>query len=222
MEVERFKTEAAMAALAELPAGGVLGVGTGSTVERLIAALRERPGLVSQAVASSVRTAGLLTSAGIELVELAAALPLECYVDGADEVDPSLRLLKGGGGAHTREKVLATAAARFVCIVDESKMVERLGGLPVPLEVLPMARAGVERQLTALGGRPRLREGMRTDEGNLLLDVEGLDLSHPEALEVELDALPGVVECGLFARRPADVVLCAGPGGVRRLTRSPA
>jgi ribose 5-phosphate isomerase A len=219
MSTDTLKLHAALAALSELPGHGVLGVGTGSTVERFIAALG-RPPAVRVAVPSSERTAALLEAAGVRLVGLEDALPLPYYVDGADEVDPALRLIKGGGGAHAREKVLATAARRFICIVDESKLVERLGGVPVPLEVLPMARAAVERQVVALGGRPILRRGATTDAGNLLLDVTGLDLSDPEAVEVELDALPGVVECGLFARRPADLVLCAGAGGVRRLERS--
>jgi ribose 5-phosphate isomerase A len=219
MSTDALKLHAALAALSELPTDGVLGVGTGSTVERFIAALG-RPPAVRVAVPSSERTAALLEAAGVRLVGLEDALPLPCYVDGADEVDPALRLIKGGGGAHAREKVLATAARRFICIVDESKLVGRLGGAPVPLEVLPMARAAVERQVVALGGRPILRRGATTDAGNLLLDVTGLDLSDPEAVEVELDALPGVVECGLFARRPADLVLCAGSGGVRRLERS--
>jgi ribose 5-phosphate isomerase A len=143
-------------------------------------------------------------------------LPL--YVDGADEVDPELRLIKGGGGAHTREKAVATASELFVCIVDESKLVERLGRAPVPLEVVPWAAAFVAKRVAALGGHSAARSGFLTDNDNVVIDVTGLDLSDPEALEVELDAIPGVVVGGVFARRRADVVLVGTAGGVRRLS----
>jgi ribose 5-phosphate isomerase A len=216
MDIDQLKRTAAQAALVDLGEVPVVGIGTGSTVEQfieLLAALDLRPATV----ASSERTAARLRDAGLPLLELASAPRLPVYVDGADEVDPDLNLIKGRGGAHTREKIMAWAAERFVCIVDESKLVLRLGRAPVPVEVLPAARAPVERRLAALGGRARLREGVVSDQGNLLLDVTGLDLSDPSALELELDALPGVLASGLFARRRPDLVLAAGPETVRRL-----
>jgi ribose 5-phosphate isomerase A len=160
-----------------------------------------------------------LRAAGIRVLDPAVApYPLPLYVDGADEVDPELRLIKGGGGAHTREKVFATAAELFVCIVDESKLIDQLGRGPVPLEVMPWAAAFVARRLTALGATVAARPRFVTDNGNAVLDAVGLDLSDPEGLEVELDAIPGVVECGIFARRRADVVLVGTAAGVRRLS----
>jgi ribose 5-phosphate isomerase A len=213
------KRAAAEAALEHVPPGAVIGAGTGSTVAFFIEALGRlpagrRPGA---AVASSEATAAALRTTGIPVVGLdAAPAPLPVYVDGADEVDPELRLVKGGGGAHTREKVLAAASALFVCIIDASKLVARLGAFPVPVEVVPMAAAFVAARLEELGGRPVPRPDYLTDNGNAVLDVSGLDLSDPEGLEVELDAIPGVVECGVFARRRPDVVLIGGDP-VRRI-----
>ena len=158
-------------------------------------------------------TAAALRAAAIPVVSLAESGPLPLYVDGADEVDPQLRLIKGAGGAHTREKVLATAARLFVCIVDESKLDDRLGIAPIPLEVLPMAAPLVVERVAALGGVARQRPSFVSDSGNAIYDVAGLDLTAPEQLEMELDAIPGVVECGLFARRRADVVLVGTPDG---------
>jgi ribose 5-phosphate isomerase A len=213
MAHEDQKQAAALAALEYVPPDAVIGVGTGSTVAFFIealAGLRAGRGPAA-AVASSEGTAAALQAAGIVVVGLDdAPAPLPFYVDGADEVDTELRLIKGGGGAHTREKVLATASALFVCMVDESKLAPRLGAFPVPVEVVPMAAAFVAARLAELGGLPALRLGYLTDNGNVVLDVSGLDLSDPERLEVELDAIPGVLECGIFARRRADVLLVGG------------
>lgn len=217
--MDDLKLAAAEAALEFVASGSTIGVGTGSTAARFIEALAARPGLVAAAVASSVASAAALRAAGIRVVDPGAApYPLQLYVDGADEVDPELRLIKGGGGAHTREKILATAAELFVCIVDETKLVERLGRGPVPLEVVPWAAAFVAGRLAALGAGVAERPGFVTDNGNAVLDALGLDLSDPEGLELELDAMPGVVECGIFARRRADVVLAGTAAGVRCLS----
>jgi len=217
MTTDEMKHAAASAALEYLRPGEVLGVGTGTTAAWFITLLAGRRDEVPAAVASSAATAAALRDAGVRVVGLDAALPLGLYVDGADEVDPRLCLIKGGGGAHTREKVLATAAALFVCIVDEGKLVERLGRRPVPLEVTPWATPFVAERLRALGGTGAVRSGLVSDNGNLIVDVAGLDLSDPVAQELELEAIPGVVACGIFARRPADVVLAGGAGGVRTL-----
>ena len=219
MTLDDMKRASANAALEYVPTGATIGVGTGSTAEFFIEELAARPGLIAAAVASSEACAAALRAAGIRVLDPAAApYPLPLYVDGADEVDPELRLIKGGGGAQTREKVLATAAELFVCIVDDTKLVERLGRAPVPLEVMPWAAAFVAERVAALGGRTAARPGFITDNGNVVLDAVGLDLSDPEGLEVELDAIPGVVECGIFARRRADVVLVGAAAGVRRLS----
>jgi len=219
MTLDDMKRASANAALEYVPTGATIGVGTGSTAEFFIEELAARPGLIAAAVASSEASAAALRAAGIRVLDPAAApYPLPLYVDGADEIDPELRLIKGGGGAQTREKVLATAAELFVCIVDDTKLVERLGRAPVPLEVVPWAAAFVAERVAALGGRTAARPGFLTDNGNAVLDAMGLDLSDPEGLEVELDAIPGVVECGIFARRRADVVLVGTAGGVRRLS----
>ena len=215
------KRAAAEAALEYVEPGSTIGVGTGSTAAFFIKRLAglppaRRPGA---AVPSSDATAAALRHAGIRVVGLEDALPLSIYVDGADEVDPELRLIKGGGGAHAREKVLASAAERFVCIVDETKLVERLGAAPVPLAVLPMAAAYVAERVRMLGGNPAARPGFMTDDGAAILDVSGLDLTDPERLEAELEAIPGVVASGLFAHRRADVVLVGAPSGVQILRR---
>ena len=215
------KPAAAEAALEYVEPGSTIGVGTGSTAAFFIKRLAglppaRRPGA---AVPSSDATAASLRHAGIRVVGLEDALPLPIYVDGADEVDPELRLIKGGGGAHAREKVLASAAERFVCIVDETKLVERLGAAPVPLAVLPMAAAYVAERVRMLGGNPAARPGFMTDDAAAVLDVSGLDLTDPERLEAELEAIPGVVASGLFTHRRADVVLVGAPSGVQILRR---
>jgi ribose 5-phosphate isomerase A len=215
--VDAMKQAAAEAALEYVWPGMTVGVGTGSTATWFVAALARRRDEIVAAVASSEATAAALRAAGIAVVDLAAVGFVPLYVDGADEVDPELRLIKGGGGAHTREKAVATAADLFVCIVDETKLVDRLGGVPVPVEVLPAAAAAAGERLTGLGGTPVVRTGFVTDGGNAILDVSGLDLSDPERLEVAIDAIPGVIENGIFARRRADVVLAGAPEGVRVL-----
>jgi ribose 5-phosphate isomerase A len=218
MDQVDMKRAAAEAAVEYVTVGTTIGVGTGSTAAFFIEALAARPGLIAAAVASSEVTAAALRATGIRVLDPASApYPLPLYVDGADEVDIELRLIKGGGGAHMREKVLATAAELFVCIVDETKLVDRLGRFPVPLEVVPWAAPFVAKHVAALGGRAVARPGFVTDNGNAVLDVLGLELIDPEGLELELDAIPGVLECGIFARRRADVVLVGIAGGVRTL-----
>jgi ribose 5-phosphate isomerase A len=198
----------------------VIGIGAGSTAEAFIEALATSDRRPRAAIAASDRSRGLLEALGITVVDLTAeVLPLRLYVDGADEADGELRLIKGGGGALTREKVLASAARRFVCIVDESKLVRSLGAFPLPVEVVPAARHFVERELVALGGAPRLREGRETDNGNVIVDVTGLDFTDPLALEAAIGAIAGVVESGIFARRRADVLLVGTAAGVRRIER---
>ena len=207
------KKRAAAAALAWLPRNTTIGVGTGSTVNCLIDALAEdRLGL--KAVASSEATGARLAAIGIEVVDLNSAGNLAIYVDGADEATRRRHLIKGGGGALTREKIVAEAAREFVCILDDSKLVDRLGGFPLPIEVIPMARELVARRFELLGGRAEWRRGFVTDNGNHILDVRGLSFEDPAVLEAELDCIPGVVTVGIFARRPADVLLVGTDEGV--------
>ncbi|MCP5156763.1 MAG: ribose-5-phosphate isomerase RpiA [Ectothiorhodospiraceae bacterium] len=214
MNQDEMKRAAALAAIELLPPGEVIGVGTGSTVNHFIDALAAVRPRVEGAVASSEASAVRLRAAGIPLVDLNAVDSLGIYVDGADEATRHLHLIKGGGGALTREKIVAAVSRRFVCIVDQSKLVDRLGAFALPVEVVPMARSHVARALVALGGRPVLREGFVTDNGNVILDVHGLEITEPVALESELDHIVGTVCNGLFARRPADLLLVATPGGV--------
>ncbi|MHC4390829.1 MAG: ribose-5-phosphate isomerase RpiA [Planctomycetota bacterium] len=213
------KRRAAEAALEFVVEGALLGMGTGSTVNHFIDLLAERrPGALRGAVASSIATADRLSGYGIPVVDLNDLdEPLALYVDGADEFDPQLHLIKGGGGALTREKIVAEASERFICIADASKQVERLGAFPLPVEVIPMARALIARKLGEQGGEPALREGFTTDNGNVILDVTGLDIEDPVRLEALIESLPGVVTCGLFARRAADVVLIGTSEGVETL-----
>lgn len=192
----------------------MLGVGTGSTVNCFIDALAAGHIHIEAAVSSSEASSARLKAAGIEVVELNLAGTLDIYIDGADEFDAHRRLIKGGGGALTREKIVAGASRKFVCIVDESKKVGVLGKFPLPIEVIPMARSFVARSLLAIGGQPELRQGFVTDNGNLILDVHNMDLVDPVAMEKRINNIPGVVTCGLFAIRPADVVLMATPSGV--------
>ena len=217
MDQNQAKKAVAEAALAYLEPGEILGVGTGSTVNFFIDALaaykHDIPGAVSSSEASSAR----LKALGIPVLDANGAGPLSIYVDGADEADPHLRLIKGGGAAHTREKVVAEAARKFVCIVDESKLVPVLGKFPLPVEVIPMARSLVARELVKLGGQPVWREPVLTDNGNVILDVHGLVITDPVGLESTINQIPGVVAVGLFARRKADVLLVGGPKGVRTL-----
>ena len=208
------KRRAAEAALKHIPAGSILGVGTGSTVRFLIEALAAHPGQVRAAVSSSNASTSLLQAAGIAVLDLNDVTELPLYIDGADEATRAHHLIKGGGGALTREKIIAAAAGRFICIIDESKLVGTLGVFPLPIEVIPMARTLIARRLEARGARPVWRQGFVTDNGNHILDVHDLPIPDPPALEDELAGLAGVVTVGLFARRPADVLLVGTNKGV--------
>ncbi|HEX3846404.1 MAG TPA: ribose-5-phosphate isomerase RpiA [Steroidobacteraceae bacterium] len=212
------KRRAAEASLTYVRGGMVLGIGTGSTVEQLIAALKDRKIQVEAAVSSSRRTSDMLRAVGIPEIDLNAAGDLDLYIDGADEATRAGFLIKGGGAALTREKVVAAAAARFVCIIDDAKLVETLGKFPLPVEVIPMARSYVARQLVKMGGQPVWREGVVTDNGNAILDVHNLRLSDPKRFEIELNQVAGVVTVGLFARRGADILIVAGDAGVTAIT----
>lgn len=214
-EAEEKKRRAAQAALEHVRDGSIIGVGTGSTVNCFIDALAAWSGRLQGAVSSSEATTARLRAAGIEVLDLNDVGELEVYVDGADEATRDRHLIKGGGGALTREKIVAAASARFVCIVDDSKLVQTLGRFPLPIEVIPMARTLVARQLEAFGGQARWREGFVTDNGNHILDVHGLTIGDTVALEGELNQIAGVVTVGLFARRPADVLLVGTADGVQ-------
>jgi ribose 5-phosphate isomerase A len=217
MSQARLKIEAARAGLERVEEGMVLGIGTGSTVNALIDELASAGIRLEGAVSSSEETTRRLKQAGIDVLELNHTGDLDLYIDGADEVDGHRRLIKGGGGALTREKVIAGASRRFVCIVDESKRVDVLGAFPLPVEVIPMARSFVARQLRKLGGQPELRDGCTTDNGNVILDVRNLDLVDPGKVESSINDVPGVVTCGLFAHRSADEVLIATESGLETL-----
>jgi ribose 5-phosphate isomerase A len=217
MSQEEAKRRVAEAAAELIEPDTTIGVGTGSTVNLFIDALVRLKRRLAGAVSSSNATTSRLQAAGIRVRELNDTGDLDLYVDGADEATSHRQLIKGGGGALTREKVIAAAARRFVCIVDEGKMVDVLGRFPLPLEVIPMARSYVARQLVKAGGQPALREGYTTDNGNQILDVRGLRIVDPVALENRINQIPGVVAVGLFAARPADVLLVGGSADVRRI-----
>lgn len=217
MSQDERKRQVAAAAARMVEEERVIGVGTGSTANLFIDALAGLKHRLEGAVASSEASAARLRAHGIPVLDLNATGPLEVYVDGADEANLHRQLIKGGGGALTREKIVAAASRRFICIVDESKLVERLGRFPLPLEVIPMARSHVGRALVALGGHPEYRQGFVTDNGNLILDVYHLDMTDPVRLEQTLNNIAGVVTNGLFAQRPADLLLVAGAGGVREI-----
>ena len=190
--------------------GSIVGVGTGSTVAFFIAALGRMKNRIEGAVSSSEQSTRLLKELGIPVLDLNSSGPLALYVDGADECDRHKRLIKGGGAALTREKIIAEASKKFLCIIDASKQVEVLGKFPVPIEVIPMARSLVAREIVTLGGQPIWREGTVTDNGNWILDAHNWQITDPVALERDLNQIPGVVTVGLFARRPADVVIVDG------------
>ena len=217
MQADEMKRAAAKAALDYVPDGAVIGVGTGSTANYFIDELIGRRERIEATVASSEATARRLREGGLHVLDLAEVDDLPVYVDGADEITIHMHMIKGGGGALTREKIVAAVAKVFVCIADESKLVEVLGAFPLPVEVVPMARGYIAHELVRLGGRPQLREGFTTDNGNVILDVCGLDLARPVELESALNQLTGVVTNGLFAMRGADVALLAGEQGVRTL-----
>ncbi|VEG91494.1 ribose-5-phosphate isomerase RpiA [Legionella spiritensis] len=212
-----LKLKAARAALEYLDNETVIGVGTGSTVNFFIDQLATVKHRIDACVASSRATEARLRALGIPVIDLNAAGDLNIYVDGADEVTERHEMIKGGGGALTREKIIATVAGQFLCIVDESKVVKRLGHFPLAVEVLPLARSYVARELVKLGGDPEYREGFITDNGNIILDVFNLEITTPIALEEAIKLIPGVVESGLFAKRTADKVLVAGSQGVQPL-----
>lgn len=216
MSGDDLKRAAAEAALEYIEVGGVIGVGTGSTVNHFINALAGIKGRIDGAVSSSEASTVLLKQHGIPVYELNAVGELAVYIDGADEVTRHLHMIKGGGGALTREKIVAAASQKFVCIADGSKLVGVLGTFPLPVEVIPMARSYVARQLLLRGGQPVLREGFVTDNGNLILDVHHLNIIDPVALERDLNQIAGVVTNGLFAQRPADVLLLGAADGVKR------
>ncbi len=216
-----LKQQAADAALTLieplLTAQAVIGVGTGSTADLFIDGLAKYRGRFRGAVASSERSAKRLTALGILVLDLNEVETMPVYVDGADEINSQLHMIKGGGGALTREKIVSSVAKQFVCIADESKLVDRLGQFPLPIEVLPMAREAVARIAKQLGGQPVLRQGFTTDNGNEILDVHGLTINNAPELERQLNNVPGVVTNGLFALRPAEVALLATQQGIRRL-----
>lgn len=217
MSPDEKKRAVARAALEQIEAGVVLGVGTGSTANYFIEALTEVKSRIEVTVASSQASVALLTEHGIPVKDLNDVGPVDLYVDGADEATKNLHLIKGGGGALTREKILASASRRFVCIADDSKLVDVLGDFALPVEVIPMARSFVARKLSGLGGQPVWREGFETDNGNVILDVRNLDLVDPAAMESDLNQIPGVVTNGLFALRNADLLLLGADDGIRRL-----
>ena len=212
------KRRVAEAALSYIKDGDSLGVGTGTTVDYLIASLPAHAHRLSSVVSSSRRSTELLRKNGIEVEELSAIGDIDIYIDGADEATKHLELIKGGGGALTREKVLAGAARRFVCIIDDSKLVGVLGRFPLPIEVIPMARSFVSRQIIKSRGQPVWREGFVTDNGNEIIDVHNLSISNPRELETRFNQIPGIVTVGLFAHRPADVLLVGEDSGVRTLS----
>jgi ribose 5-phosphate isomerase A len=203
---------------ANMPAGAIIGVGTGSTANFFIDELAAIGDRLAGAVASSEATRKRLEGHGIRVVELNEVAEMPVYVDGADEINAKLEMIKGGGGALTREKIVAAVAKTFVCVCDQSKLVDTLGTFPLPVEVIPMAEAHVARQLARLGGRPKLREGFVTDNGNLILDVHGFAITDPKGLETTINQIAGVVTNGLFAQRAADVLLLATAQGVRNVT----
>jgi len=215
MNTEMQKKAAALAALDYIQIGDIVGVGTGSTVNHFIDALAKVKGKIEGAVASSEATATRLRGLGIQLHDLNAVGPLHLYVDGADEATRTKMLIKGGGGALTREKIIAAASERFICIVDESKLVDALGGFPLPIEVIPMARSHVARALVKIGGVPELREGFVTDNGNIILDTHNLRILEPRRMETEINSIVGVITVGIFAHRGADVLLV---GTVEKVT----
>ena len=215
-----MKQAAAKAALAHIAAGGVVGVGTGSTANFFIAELGRIKHTLDGAVASSEASAQRLKQLGIPVLELNSVKDLPVYVDGADEITRHLAMIKGGGGALTREKIVAAVARKFVCIADKTKLVEVLGKFPLPVEVIPMARSYVARELVKLGGQPEWRRGFTTDNGNVVLDVHNLEILAPVELETTINQIAGVVTNGLFARRGADVLLLGTEGGVQTFTRN--
>ncbi len=215
MNQDEMKQAVARAAIEHVVADTIIGVGTGSTANFFIDELAKIKHRINGTVASSEATAERLRSHGIEVFDLNSVDSMSVYIDGADETNKALHLIKGGGGALTREKIVAAVADKFVCIVDETKLVSYMGKFPLPVEVIPMARSYVAREIVKLGGEPVLREGFTTDNGNVILDIHGMEIMEPVKLEKQLNDIVGVVTNGLFAMRPADVLLVGTPDGVR-------
>jgi len=218
MDQDELKKQVAEAAIEYVETGTVIGVGTGSTANYFIDALAKIKGRIDGTVASSIASAERLKGHGIPVMDLNEVGELSVYVDGADETNEQLHLIKGGGGALTREKIVAGASRKFVCICDESKLVRMLGAFPLPVEVIPMAQSFVARELVKHGGTPELRQGFTTDNGNIILDVKGLEIMEPCTLESTLNNIPGIVTVGIFANRPADVLLLGTANGVETRT----
>jgi len=219
MTQDELKKAVGEAALAFVPEGEIIGVGTGSTANYFIDGLGAMRDRIKGAVASSEASAKRLAALGIRLYDLNEIDEMPVYVDGADEIDAAFCMIKGGGAALTREKIVSSVAKRFVCIADASKKVDVLGRFPLPVEVIPLARAQATRALAAMGGRPVWREGVVTDNGNIILDVHGLHITNPVKMESDINQIVGVVCNGLFARRPAEVLLLGTPDGVRTFNR---
>lgn len=217
MTQDEQKRAVAQATIQYVPAGGVVGVGTGSTANYFIDELAKIKHKIEGAVASSGATAQRLKGHGIEVIDLNSVDVLPIYIDGTDEITEHLAMIKGGGGALTREKIVAAVAKKFICIADQSKLVKVLGKFPLPVEVIPMARSYVAREITRLGGQPVLRQGFTTDNGNIILDVHGLQILKPVELEATLNHITGVVTNGLFAKRGADVLLLGTNDGIRTI-----
>lgn len=218
MTQDEMKKMAAEAALEYVEPGTVIGIGTGSTANHFIDLLAGIKHRIDGTVASSDASAERLKSHGIPVLDLNSTGELSVYIDGADESNRQLHLIKGGGGALTREKIVAACSRKFVCIADSSKLVDILGAFPLPIEVIPMARSMVARELVKRGGQPVYREGFVTDNGNIILDIHNMEIMEPVTLEEDLNNIPGIVTVGLFARRPADVLLLGTPDGIRKLT----
>jgi ribose 5-phosphate isomerase A len=218
MTQDELKALVGQAATAYVAPGSIIGVGTGSTVNCFIEALAKMPVRIKAAVSSSQQSTARLQALGIEVLDANAVDSLAVYIDGADEIDHAGCMIKGGGAALTREKIIADIARRFICIADESKLVTTLGRFPLPVEVIPMAAAQIARRLRKLGGEPLLRAGVVTDNGGQIIDVRGLEIAEPNALEREINQWPGVVSCGIFARNKASVCLLGTAQGVKTLT----
>lgn len=214
MTQDSLKQKVADAALEYLEQGMVLGVGSGSTVNFFIEALKKVKNKIDYAIASSNETAEKLKAIGVQLTDLNSVSSLDLYIDGADEINAAKQMIKGGGGALTREKIIAAVAKKFICIVDQSKKVDLLGTFPVPIEVIPMARSFVAREMVKLGGDPVYRQGFVTDNGNVIIDVYNLKILNPSELEQKLNNIPGVVTNGIFSLRPADHVLISTENGI--------
>ncbi|MDW3095671.1 MAG: ribose-5-phosphate isomerase RpiA [Gammaproteobacteria bacterium] len=217
MDINDKKKLAAEAAIDYIQIGDVIGVGTGSTANYFIDALANIKGKIDGAVASSEASTERLKSHGIRVLELNATGQLPIYVDGADEATHQRSLIKGGGGAHTREKIVANASTKFVCIADDTKLVDTLGKFPLPVEIIPMARSSASRELVKLGGTPELREGFTTDNGNIIIDVHNLEILEPIKMELNISAMAGVVTVGIFAIRPADIILLGTNNGLKTI-----